>query len=89
MERFMISVAMRVGLINVSALPRPNFLAIDEGFGVADSEHIQNISLMFDYLKEIFEFILVITHNDHLKDSVDKLIDIHKTPSGYSLIQAG
>ena len=32
MERFISSLAMRVGLINVSNLPRSNFLAIDEGW---------------------------------------------------------
>jgi DNA repair exonuclease SbcCD ATPase subunit len=33
MERFISSLAMRVGLINVSNLPAANFLAIDEGWG--------------------------------------------------------
>ena len=32
MERFISSLAIRVGLINVSNLPRSNFLAIDEGW---------------------------------------------------------
>ena len=33
MERFISSLAIRVGLMNVSNLPRTNFLAIDEGWG--------------------------------------------------------
>ncbi len=35
LERFISSLAIRVALINVSNLPRPNFIAIDEGFGCA------------------------------------------------------
>ena len=34
MERFISSLAIRIALINVSALPRPNFIAIDEGWVV-------------------------------------------------------
>ena len=40
MEKFISSLAIRVALINVSNLPRPNFLAIDEGFGTLDSENL-------------------------------------------------
>ena len=43
MERFLSSLAIRSALINVSSLPRPNFLAIDEGFGVLDSDKLIRI----------------------------------------------
>jgi len=86
MERFMISVAMRAALINVSNLPRPNFLAIDEGFGVADSEHMQKVGMLFEYLRSRFDFILCITHIDTLKDAVDAQITIDKTDDGFSKI---
>lgn len=88
MERFMISVAMRAALINVSSLPRPNFIAIDEGFGVADSEHIAKFALLFVYLRSQFDLILCVTHIDTLKDSVDGTIEISKGPDGYSKINA-
>tara|TARA_B100000497_G_scaffold104082_1_gene119559 strand:+ start:1205 stop:4342 length:3138 start_codon:yes stop_codon:yes gene_type:complete len=86
MERFMISVAMRAALINVSNLPRPNFLAIDEGFGVADSEHMQKVGMLFEYLRSRFDFILCITHIDTLKDAVDSQITIERTGDGFSKI---
>lgn len=89
MERFMISVAMRAALINVSSLPRPNFIAIDEGFGVLDSEKIGSVNLLFDFLKTQFEFILCISHLDAMKDLADNLISINKSQNGFSEIKMG
>jgi len=85
MERFMISVATRSALINVSSLPRPNFLAIDEGFGTADSSTIASMPLLFDYIITQFDFLLIVTHIDSLKDSVDSVLNIDKVDN-YSKI---
>ena len=85
MEKFIASLAIRTSLINTTSLPRPNFLAIDEGFGVLDSENLNNMYLLFDYLKSQFGFVLCISHIDAMRDIVDKLIEIKKV-SGYSKI---
>jgi len=87
MERFMVSIATRVALINVSTLPRPNFIAIDEGFGVLDSDKLSSIGILFEYLKEQFDFVLCISHLDTMKDLADSLITISKNSEGYSQIQ--
>ena len=86
MEKFVSSLAIRTSLINVSNLPRPNFLAIDEGFGVLDSDNLNSMYMLFDYLKTQFGFIMCISHIDAMRDIVDKLIEIKKT-GGYSKIQ--
>ncbi len=85
MEKFISSLAIRTSLINVSNLPRPNFLAIDEGFGVLDSDNLNSMYMLFDYLKSQFGFILCISHIDAMRDIVDKLVEIKKT-NGYSKI---
>jgi DNA repair exonuclease SbcCD ATPase subunit/DNA repair exonuclease SbcCD nuclease subunit len=85
MEKFISSLAIRTSLINITSLPRPNFLAIDEGFGVLDSENLNNMYLLFDYLKSQFGFVLCISHIDAMRDIVDSLIEIKKV-SGYSKI---
>ena len=85
MEKFISSLAIRTSLINVSNLPRPNFLAIDEGFGVLDSENLNSMYRLFDYLKSQFGFIMCISHIDAMRDIVDKLIEIKKV-DGYSEI---
>jgi len=79
MEKFISSLAIRVALINVSNLPRPNFLAIDEGFGTLDSENLNSMFMLFDYLKTQFSFILVISHLDALRDVADNLFEINVT----------
>ena len=87
MERFIVSIATRVALINVTSLPRPNFLAIDEGFGVLDSDNLNSLYQLFDYLKTQFDFILIITHIDAMKDFVDDMIYITKNTTGFSQIE--
>ena len=77
MERFVSSLAIRIGLINVSTLPRPNFIIVDEGFGSLDSENIANMEGAFNYLKTQFDFVMIITHLDTIKDYMDMLIPIN------------
>jgi DNA repair exonuclease SbcCD ATPase subunit len=85
MEKFISSLAIRASLIHVSSLPRPNFIAIDEGFGNLDSDNLNSMYMLFDYLKSQFGFILSISHIDAMRDIVDSLIEIKKE-SGYSKI---
>ncbi len=86
MERFVSSLAIRIGLINVSTLPRPNFLVIDEGFGTLDSDNIANIGRAFGYLKNQFDFIMIITHLDIIKDYMDTLLPIEIDNEGFSKV---
>tara|TARA_R110001583_G_scaffold14755_2_gene61517 strand:+ start:16968 stop:20123 length:3156 start_codon:yes stop_codon:yes gene_type:complete len=86
MEKFISSLAIRTSLINISNLPRPNFLAIDEGFGVLDSDNLNSMYSLFDYLKSQFGFVLCISHIDAMRDIMDKLIEIKKA-NGYSEIR--
>jgi DNA repair exonuclease SbcCD ATPase subunit len=85
MERFISSLAIRIALINVSALPRPNFIAIDEGWGSLDSEHISAVVNLFDYFRTKFDFSIIISHVDSMRDMVDNLIEVNKT-NGFSQI---
>ncbi|MBC8428200.1 MAG: hypothetical protein H8D94_01880 [Candidatus Pelagibacter sp.] len=85
MERFVSSLAIRIGLINVSTLPRPNFLVIDEGFGALDSDNIANMNGAFNYLKTQFDFVMIITHLDTVKDYMDTLIPIN-VKGGFSKV---
>ena len=86
MERFISGLAIRVALINVCNLPRPNFLVIDEGFGTLDSENLQSLFMLFTYLKTQFDFVMVISHIDSMRDVVDGLIEIKKV-NGFSNVK--
>ena len=87
MERFISSLAIRVALINVSNLPKPNFLIIDEGLGVLDAENLGGMSTLFSILKNQFDFVVVISHLEAARDMVDKLLTI-KREDGFSYINA-
>ena len=78
MEKFISSLAVRVALINISSLPRPTFLAIDEGFGNLDTNNINSIAMLFDYLKLQFDFIMIISHIDIMRDMVDGTVEINR-----------
>jgi DNA repair exonuclease SbcCD ATPase subunit len=86
MEKFISSLAIRSALIQVSSLPRPNFLAIDEGLGVLDPTVLTNFSLFLDYLKTQFDFVILISHIDIVRDIVDSQIEIKKE-KGFSKIE--
>jgi exonuclease SbcC len=85
MEKFISGLAIRVALINISNLPRPNIICIDEGFGCADSDHLGQMGALFNYLKHQFDFIWIISHLDQMRDMVDNQIEIKKE-GGYSKV---
>ena len=88
MEKFICSLAIRIGLINISNLPKSTFLVIDEGFGTLDDENITNIEGAFEYLKNQFDFVVVISHIDVIKDYLDTYLPIEVDDDGYSTIVA-
>jgi DNA repair exonuclease SbcCD ATPase subunit len=60
---------------------------IDEGFGKLDVKNLESIQRMFDYLKTIFEHVIVISHVESMKDMVDNMIEIGKDIEGYAHVE--
>jgi len=85
MERFVSSLAIRVALLKASSLPKPSFLVIDEGFATLDAEHIHAMQTLFNVLKTHFDYILIVSHLDAMRDMVDHLIEIKKE-DGFSSV---
>jgi DNA repair exonuclease SbcCD ATPase subunit len=85
MEKFISSLAIRNALISVSNLPRPNFIAIDEGLGNLDASMLGQMFLMLDYLKSQYDFLIMISHIDATRDMVDSQVTINKV-NGFSQI---
>ena len=85
MERFISSLAIRVGLMNVSNLPRSNFLAIDEGWGTMDSDNLNSVNTLFQYLKTQFQFTFIVSHIETMRDFVDTLLEIKKVSGSSSV----
>ena len=78
MERFLSSIAIRVALIKITNLPKPDFIAIDEGLGVLDSSNLNSMHTLFTNMKDTFRFSLVISHIDVVRDMVDAIISIDR-----------
>ena len=86
LERFIASLAIRIALVNISNLPRCNALLLDEGFSCADADNLASMNTLFAYLKTVFDFVIIISHLDTLKDAVDTRIEI-KRENGFSLLK--
>ena len=85
-EEFIIELTLKIAFSMVSNVTRPNFLAIDEGFGSLDSDHLNSLISILNFIKTKFDFILIITHINELKGQGDYLIDIKKLNNGDSHI---
>jgi len=79
MEKTISAIALRVAMINISSLPKPDFFIIDEGFGTLDSSGVEACGRFLTSLKRHFKTVLVITHVDGIKDNADHIIEIVKT----------
>jgi DNA repair exonuclease SbcCD ATPase subunit len=76
MEKFIASLAIRTALITNTSLPKPNFICIDEGFGVLDPENLISMSVIFDKMKLHFDTLFCISHIDSMKDIMDSSTSI-------------
>jgi DNA repair exonuclease SbcCD ATPase subunit len=85
-ERFMASLAIRLALLELSNLPKINFIAIDEGWSSFDTHNINNVSLILDYLTSKFDFVLTISHLIQIKEHCDMQISLRRDDRGYSKI---
>lgn len=75
-EKFIVGLAVRMTLIHISLTAKPNFLIIDEGWGCLDSENINNIGPVIEYIKTLYDHVVLISHRDELKSQVDYVINI-------------
>ena len=85
-ERFISSLAIRIALLDLSNLPKINFLAIDEGWSCFDTHNINNVNIILDFLKTKFDFIITISHLTAIKEHCDKHIYLKRDNAGYSVI---
>lgn len=85
-ERFISSLAIRIALMEISQLPSPNFMAIDEGWSCFDNENINNIDVILDHLGQKFEFILTISHLQVIRQHCDIQVALRKDDAGFSYV---
>jgi DNA repair exonuclease SbcCD ATPase subunit len=78
-QKFISSVVIKDSLHYMSNLIKPSLNIIDEGFGTLDDDLISGIITVLQYLKNKYKNVLVITHRNEIKDSVNNIIEVYKT----------
>jgi DNA repair exonuclease SbcCD ATPase subunit len=80
-EKTLAAVAIRIALLNISNMPKCNLIILDEPGAALDEEHLESFTRILDMLKSYFDIVILITHIESLKDTVDMTIDITKKNS--------
>ncbi|MEO5368241.1 MAG: hypothetical protein H7831_18180, partial [Magnetococcus sp. WYHC-3] len=83
-EKTISALAIRIAMLKICNLPKPNFIILDETVVGLDESITDGFVKMLDVLKENFQFVLLITHLDSLKDCADSEIVIeHREKYAY------
>ena len=77
-EKTAASLAIRGVLGKISTLPMPNFITFDEVLGKVANENIERLKPLFDKIKNMYEIVFLITHNDIIKDWGDNILTVKK-----------
>jgi len=87
-ESFMASLSLALALSQISAGNKSiDFMFLDEGFGVLDSEALEDVLDMINNLKGIGKKIGVISHIREVWERIPTRIEITKQPDGSSTIK--
>lgn len=70
-EKSLAALAIRIAMIKICNLPAPNFLILDEPCTALDNNTLEGFMRLLDVLKEEFEFLILISHQDELKGCAD------------------
>jgi DNA repair exonuclease SbcCD ATPase subunit len=86
LEKTASSLALRAVLGKMSTLPMPNFITFDEVLGKVAAENLEKLKALFDKIKDMYEIVFLITHNDLVKDWADNVLTINKKDNISSLV---
>ena len=78
LEKTAASLALRAVLGKLSTLPMPNFITFDEVLGKVAPENLEKLKTLFDKIKDMYDIVFFITHNDLVKDWGDNVITVVK-----------
>jgi DNA repair exonuclease SbcCD ATPase subunit len=83
-EKTVSALALRCVMTKVSCLPKPNIIVFDEVFGKVSNVNLELVGNFFQKCSEMFPNILIITHNEMVKDWANKIITINKNKNNIS-----
>ena len=77
-EKTIASMAIRLALLTVSSLPKPDIFILDEPGTALDEDNMEGFVRIIDMVKSYFRTVMLISHLDTLKDAVDTQIVIDR-----------
>lgn len=75
-EKTIAAMAIRLALLTVSSLPKPDIFILDEPGTALDANNMEGFVRIMDMIKSYFKTVILISHLDTLKDAVDTQIVI-------------
>jgi len=75
-EKFMVGLATKIGLFHLSQMSKPRFMIIDEGFGNFDRDNLDKLSRVYQFLRNKYKFVLLISHIDQMRFEVNQTLNI-------------
>ena len=77
-EKTIAAMAIRLALLSVTSLPKGDVFILDEPGTALDEENMEGFIRILDLIKTHFKTVLLISHLDSMKDTVDSQISIEK-----------
>jgi DNA repair exonuclease SbcCD ATPase subunit/DNA repair exonuclease SbcCD nuclease subunit len=84
-ESLMLEIALRMYINGRNKLQKINFFVIDEGFSFCDENSIQRIQYLFEFMRKLYSFTIVVSHNEQIKMYTDMDLQI-TTKNGKSKV---
>lgn len=85
-EKFALNIAYKIAISNCSNIWSPTFFIIDENLSVMDKNNIEKIDILFDYLRDFYDFSIIITHIDRIQDKFDYVLNIQRKDNFSKLV---
>ncbi len=75
-EKSILNIIFRLALTKINTLQGTNFFIIDEAFKNSDNSKKQKLHTLFEYLRNNYDWCLIVTHDDYIKDNFNSEINI-------------
>jgi exonuclease SbcC len=85
-ERNLYNLIFRVVLSKISKSVSFNFMIIDEAFDSADNSNKNKVLDIIEQISNSYDWVLVISHNDDIKDTFSRVIEIEDSGTGCKYI---
>ena len=86
-EKTVGALAIRAVLAKVCSLPKPNISVYDETWGKVSNDNLEMVGQFFTKLKDYFEKIFIISHNELISSWADNIVHITKTDNVSKVLQ--